>query len=305
MSLTKLKYPVSVEKILRVLKKDGCVILEGLTDINAIISVSNELEPYFNQTPNCEGYFWGYNTKRMGGLIAKSKSSHEFIIHPLILNIVQAILGPYCSRFQLNLTQAIKIEPGEIKQVLHRDHEVFPFEKKGECLINVMWALDDFTGQNGATRVVPGSHVHNLERDPEEGKVVSAEMPRGSALIYLGSLTHSGGANQTNKSRTGMAIGYSLGWLRQAENQYLAIPPEKARNLPNELSSLIGYAIHEPNLGWFEGQDPAVLLNGPRPTTLPARDYIPTAISEKLKARQERLLEEKNLSRIENRKEVA
>ena len=305
MNLTTLKYPVSFEKTLKILKKDGVVILEGLSDQNVINSVSDELEPYFQQTPNCEGYFWGYKTKRMGGLIAKSKSSHGLITHPFILKIVQEILGPYCSRFHLNLTQAIKIEPGEIKQVLHRDHEVFPFEKKGECLINVMWALDDFTELNGATRIVPGSHMLNLERDPEGNQVVSAEMPRGSALIYLGSLTHSGGANRTNKARTGMAIGYSLGWLRQAENQYLALPPEKARRLPKELSSLIGYAIHEPNLGWFEGQDPAVLLNGPRPTTLPAHDYLPTAISEKLKIRQEKLLENENLTRKENRKKVA
>ena len=291
MTLPIINCPVSADEVFRFIKKEGYAIIKGLAPSNVIKAVAGQLEPFFGQTPNCEGYFWGLKTIRMGGIITKSPASHELITHPFILEIVQAVLGPYCSSFQLNLTQAIRIEPGEIKQPLHRDQEVFPYEHPGsECQINVMWALDDFTKENGATRIIPRSHLQKLDRDPPEDQIIPAEMPRGTALIYLGSLTHSGGGNKTTRPRTGLAISYSLGWLRQAENQFLAIPPEIASTLPEQLTSLIGYRIHEPNLGWYEGQDPKILLSGERPVTLPARDYIPRQITEKLKERQEKLL---------------
>jgi ectoine hydroxylase-related dioxygenase (phytanoyl-CoA dioxygenase family) len=116
-----------------------------------------------------------------------------------------------------------------------------------------------------------------------------AEMPRGSLLIYLGSAIHSGGANHTARPRTALINSYSLGWLRQAENLYLSVPPAVARTLPEQLRQLIGYAIHEPQLGWYEGQDPMVALQNDVPDALAARDYMPPVIAEAIRQHYEPL----------------
>ena len=174
--------------------------------------------------------------------------------------------------------QRLVLGPGEQAQIPHRDDVLFPWPHPGaEFLINAMWAVDDFTADNGGTCVWPGSHLQPpFFFKPDYDKVLRARMPRGSVLVYLGSTVHGGGANVSAKARTGLVISYSLGWLRQFENQYLAYPPEIAKTLPPQLQDLIGYSIHRPNLGWYEGQEPKVLFEG-RPDALAAKDYLPVA----------------------------
>ena len=228
--------------------------------------------PFLQKTPYCEGYFVGYGTKRMGGLVIKSPACRELVLNETVLGVMEALLLPFCSRMQLNLTQAIRIWPGELAQVFHRDDELFPYaDKQCEFMVNAHWAYDDFFPENGATRLVPGSHRRPLTRNPDPSEIAYATMPRGSVLIYLGSVVHSGGANTTNLPRTAVTLSYSLGWLRQAENHYLTTPPQVARTLPEKLRALLGYTIHAPNLGWYEGQDPSVVLADAVPSTLPAR----------------------------------
>ena len=165
---------------------------------------------------------------------------------------------------QLNLTQAIRIGPGEPKQIVHRDDAMFPFARQGiEAMINCMWAVDDFTVENGATQVVPGSHRwDDPQRRPSEDEITQGAMKAGSLLVYLGSVIHGGGANTTDKPRTGLVLSYCQGWLRQAENQYLAVPQQQAARFPERLQRLLGYFVHQPNLGCVEGQDPILLLKG-------------------------------------------
>ena len=274
----------SCEAALRILRTDGCIIIRELASRSTMDAIAGELEPYFAETPNGEGYFVGYRTQRMGGLIVKSPSSRPLITHPLVRGIVDAVLGAFCSSHQLNLTQAIRIRPGEAPQVFHKDDELFPFPHDNlECMMNAIWAYDDFTAENGATRLVPGSHLEPVSRMPAEDRVCQAVMPRGSVLIYLGSTLHSGGANRSNRGRTGLTFSYSLGWLRQAENQYLAVPPDVARTLSKDLQALAGYSIHAPNLGWYEGQDPSVVLDTGAPSTLAARDYMPAHLVAQLR----------------------
>ncbi len=278
----------SVEEILEVLKRDGCVIIRKLARPATMDDIARELEPFFGRTPNGEGYFVGRNTKRMGGLIVKSPTCRQLVVHPTILAVMDAILCPHCSSYRLNLTQAIGICPGEVEQIFHKDEELFPFKREGlECMANALWACDDFTEENGATRVVPGSHLREVDRTPPGDQVFQAVMPRGSVLIYLGSLTHSGGANRSDRPRAALTMSYALGWLRQAENQYLAVPPEVARNLPEQLQRLVGYAIHVPNLGWYEGQDPSVVLGSGKSDTLAAGDYMPPELEVSLKEHYE------------------
>jgi ectoine hydroxylase-related dioxygenase (phytanoyl-CoA dioxygenase family) len=186
-------------------------------------------------------------------------------MHPVVLELVDRTLGPQCARFQLSFTQAIKIGPGERAQAVHRDTTMYPFRRPGpEAFVNAIWALTDFSADTGATRIFPGSHRWDEGRLPTaEDECAPAEMPRGSVVVYLGSCFHGGGANVTESThRTGVAFGYTLGWLRQEENQYLAVPPEKARALPIELQRLLGYAEHYPFLGWYEGADPEIASGG-------------------------------------------
>jgi len=266
------------------LRAHGYVLLENAVADATIDAVADDLEPYFAATPRCHGDFYGWNTTRFGSLLLKSPSAQQLVLNRHVLGLVEGVLGTHCDRFQLNLSQAVRIHPGERQQVPHRDEEMWPVAKgRMEYLVNVLWALDDFTQENGATRIWPRSHLEPLDRrvDPKLG--VIAEMPRGSALVFLGSLTHCGGANLSTAARTGVIFSYCLGWLRQYENQYLAYPPEIARAFPEELQALIGYRIHRPNLGGYEGQEPSVLLEGAG-EALPALDALPESTAADIAA---------------------
>lgn len=276
----------------KALKEDGCAILTDIVPRALFDSIERELAPYFQETPNGEGYFWGKRTKRMGGLFVKSYGCRDLATNGAIMELVNTVLLPFCNQVQINLTQAIQIEPGEPEQILHRDDEVFPKVGQGtEMMMNALWALDDFVIENGATRLVPGSHLHEeIDRDPPEDQITYAVMPRGSVLVYLGSLVHGGGANRSGQPRRAVTMSYSLGWLKQAENQYLANPPEVARGFPERLQRLVGYQVHTPNLGWYEGQDPKVLLDGTDSVTMAAQDFLPEESEEILKERYEALV---------------
>jgi ectoine hydroxylase-related dioxygenase (phytanoyl-CoA dioxygenase family) len=195
-----------------------------------------------------------------------------------------------CRGYHLNLTQAIQIGPGEPQQVIHRDDLMFNFTHPDfEAMINTMWAVDDFTAENGATHVVPGSHKWPLDRQAQPHEEVQGVMKAGSVLIWLGSLQHGGGANRTSRPRTGVVHSYNLGWLRQAEPQYLAVPREIARTLPERLQRVLGYFVHEPNLGSVEGQDPIGLLNGKLTVNGHFTEFLPEEVRPLLAEHRARL----------------
>jgi ectoine hydroxylase-related dioxygenase (phytanoyl-CoA dioxygenase family) len=156
--------------------------------------------------------------------------------------------------------------------------------KTFELMVNVMWALDDFTPDNGATRLAPGSHHwERAEVEQYEDGIVEAAAPAGSAIIWLGSLLHGGGANRSSKPRRGLVVSYSLAWLAPAEKLLLSIPPDVARALPERLQRLIGYQVHRPNLGWVEGRDPHEWLHGQIGALAPARDNLTPMQDEMLR----------------------
>jgi ectoine hydroxylase-related dioxygenase (phytanoyl-CoA dioxygenase family) len=177
-------------------------------------------------------------------------------MHPLALGVADAVLSPWCERYQLMLTQIIRLMPGQEAQPLHRDRWAFTYKPLPiEPQLNLIWALTDFTEANGATVVAPGSHRWPYERMPEAAETTQAVMRRGSALIYTGTVVHGGGANRSDAPRLGLNINYCLGWLRQEENQYLACPPEVARTLESELAALVGYAQGSYALGYYSRPD--------------------------------------------------
>jgi ectoine hydroxylase-related dioxygenase (phytanoyl-CoA dioxygenase family) len=273
-----------------ILERDGCVIIENVLDRRQVKTLAAELAPHFDEVPTCAGDFYGYATKRVSGLAAKSPMCQAMIVHPSILGVMDHFLLKGCRGYHLNLTQAIRIGPGEPQQVIHRDDLMFNFaHPEFEAMINTMWAVDDFTKENGATHVVPGSHKWPLDRQAQPHEEAQGPMKRGSVLIWLGSLQHGGGANRTDKTRTGIVHSYSLGWLRQAEPQHLAVPLEIAKKLPEKLQRVLGYFVHEPNLGSVEGQDPIGILTGNLAVNGHFREFLPEEVRPLLAEHRARL----------------
>jgi len=242
--------------IATVLREDGCVIISNLVRPEDMDRIMAELESHVAATRGGDTDFLGHATRRTGALIARSPSVRSLVTHPTILNALDIALGDHGSTFQIDLTQLVDIGPGEPGQAIHRDQwsfDHFPFPTGFEAEIATMWAVTDFTEEMGATRVIVGSHL--WEGDPAEADpalTTGAVMSKGSVLLYGGSIYHGGGANKSDVHRVGINIGYSLGWLRQEENQYLACPPEIARTLPEGLLRLMGYQRGAVALGYVD-----------------------------------------------------
>ena len=271
------------------LEQDGYCIIRNVISTDLVAALNGDLAERFARTPFCEGGFYGERTKRFGGVLKRSAAADAFVRHPLILAIVQGVLGPWCDRFQLNLTQALQIHPGQDAQFAHRDQDMWGGPKgEMEYLVNVMWPLGPYRRENGATVVFPGSQNGGDGDRP----AVHAEMDPGDVLLFLGSTLHGGGANATDAPRTGMIVSYSLGWLKPYENQWLVYPPEIARTFPRELAQLVGYQQHRPNLGNYEGRCPSVLLDGDPDEFLGAVDELLPHQLEALRARRAALAAE-------------
>ena len=274
-----------IKQILEILEQDGCIVIENAIEFDKLKRLKMELQPHLQETPNCNGDFYGHKTKRVSSLVGKSAICREITIDPKILTIMDEFLLRSCQEYQLNLTQAIQIGPGEPQQLIHPDDPMFPFQLNfnEEKMINCMWAIDDFTEENGATHIVPGSHKWERQdllplRQPEEHEIIQGTMPAGSVLIYFASLLHGGGANKTNAPRTGMVTSYCLGWLRQSENQYLAVSQDLAKTFPSRLQRLMGYFVHAPNLGQVEGRDPIEALKYADITNKGFDEFLPEEV---------------------------
>jgi len=251
--LIHLPFDTSAQTIVDILQRDGGVIIDNVLSSDALIQLKTEMAPFVDAGRTGRDAFTGHQTTRFGALIARSPACGKIALHPLIHTACELYLGPYCETHQLNFSQAISIGPGESGQSLHRDRGVWGthLPRSIEPQFSTVWALTDFTQANGATRIVPGSHLWEDERTPKESEVCSAEMSAGSVLIYNGSLIHGGGANQSQQSRLGVFLHYTLGWLRQEENQYLSCPPDMAKTLTPELRALLGYTKSGYALGFF------------------------------------------------------
>jgi len=261
----------SADDVAAVLADDGCVSVAELVSPQVMDDIHREMAPYIEATPMGPDDFSGHRTRRTGSMIARSRSFRPLANHPLVTGTLDRVLGDHATSYQLHLTQVIDIGPGEPGQLVHRDQwafDFFPFPSGYEVECHVMWAMTDFTELNGATRVIPGSHKWEDKLRPAYDETVPAEMPKGSVFVYVGSVYHGGGANRSDEHRLGINVGYTLSWLRQEENQYLACPPDVARTLPVELVKLAGYQRGAYALGYYADlQDPLEAVHGPRGET--------------------------------------
>ncbi|GAK44506.1 phytanoyl-CoA dioxygenase [Tepidicaulis marinus] len=246
------------DDILTILKRDGALILKDVLSPDEVKAALGELMPYIEATDYGRDDFTGRKTTRTGALVARSQKVRDMVMHPAILEAAQSFLKPFCERIQLHLTQVIRIRPGQPKQPIHRDRWAWgTYMKDLEPQFNTIWAMTDFTKENGATQVCPGSLGWPDNYQPKDEEIGYAEMSAGSVLIYSGGVFHGGGANTSNGDRIGINLTYTLGWLRQEENQYLSCPPEIAKTLPPELQALIGYAMGSYALGYYTPPLPA------------------------------------------------
>jgi ectoine hydroxylase-related dioxygenase (phytanoyl-CoA dioxygenase family) len=244
----------------RRLDEDGYAIVEGVLPREEAAAIGAELRRLLQPVPEGRNFFEGFKTRRLYAIYGKTRVLDELTVHPLVLGALEHVLGPH---FQLSGPTGIEIGPGEVEQVLHRDDDIYPIARPHPQIVtNVMWAFDDFTRENGATRLVAGSQ-NDLVPPPDDAPMTYAEMPMGSVMIYIGSLWHGGGANQTDKPRLGAAIEYAASWLRAQETQLLCVPPDVARTLPKRLRELLGYNVYPPFVGYVDGRHPERVLGLP------------------------------------------
>ncbi|MEM7638497.1 MAG: phytanoyl-CoA dioxygenase family protein [Pseudomonadota bacterium] len=241
------------DALVEALKSDGACIVEGVLDAAALTQMKAECMPYIDATETGRDDFTGRKTTRTGALVARSATCRDVVMNPTIVGGAKQFLEPYCETIQLHLTQFIRIQPGQPVQPLHRDRLAWGgyLLPDLEPQFNTIWAITDFTKENGATNVIPGSNNWDPDRHPSRDEVEYAEMKAGSVLVYSGSVVHSGGANVSDQERIGLNITYALGWLRQEENQYLSCPPEIAKDFDPELQAMLGYAMGSYALGYF------------------------------------------------------
>lgn len=241
------------------LRRDGYSVVESLLDAGEVASIKAELRRIIAATPTGRNDFEGYQTRRIYALFAKTRMFDPLAVHPLLLSVLDSILG---GSYHLSAPTGIDIAPGEKPQFLHTDDSIYPLPRPHpEVVLNSMWAFDDFTADNGATRVVPGSHMWTDRKPIDPDETVTITMPAGSVLFIAGNLWHGGGANDTDQPRLGVLLEYAAGWLRQQENHILAVPPDVVRTLEPRLQELLGYNIHPPFVGYVDGRHPRRVLD--------------------------------------------
>ncbi len=246
------------DAVVDTLRRDGYAIVPGLLPPAAVAAARDDLRRILADVPPGRNPFEGTRTRRIYALFAKTRTLDGAVLDPLVLAVMEEVLG----HFQLSAPTGIDIQPGEAAQILHYDDAIYPVPRPhDEIVLNTMWALEDFTEANGATRVIPGSHRWADQRPGSETPTVPAEMAAGSVMFYLGSLWHGGGANRTDRPRLGVVLEYAASWVRPQENHFLGVPPGLARQLPERLQELLGYNIRPPFMGYVDGRHPLRALN--------------------------------------------
>ncbi len=246
---------------LKALEKQGYTILQRLISPSLMAQIRDELEPYFQQKLMGRNNFEGHATERVYALLAKSPSMARLIEHPDVLALLDQCLP---KNYLLSAALAINVHPGETPQPWHIDDGAgglgIPKPRKAFGM-STIWAFDDFTQENGATEIVPGSHLWDDQRQPTDADIHQVIMPAGSVLVFQGTLLHRGGANRSSTKRLAITPQYCAPGLRQIENMVLAVPGELAKGYSPRIQSMLGYNVIDPGfMGYVDGQHPRRLL---------------------------------------------
>jgi phenylpropionate dioxygenase-like ring-hydroxylating dioxygenase large terminal subunit/ectoine hydroxylase-related dioxygenase (phytanoyl-CoA dioxygenase family) len=248
----------SIDELSAALDAAGCLVVTDAADESTCASVVRELAAHMDVAPlamddDPESFYPG-NTRRVTALAARSRTVGELILHETPTGLCDRFLTPNAEfGYQLHVTAALEVGPGAREQILHREEDTFTYFElpRPNIILASMWAISDFRAENGATLIVPGSHRWPADRVAEPHEIVRAEMPAGSILFWAGGTLHGAGANTSDEWRYGVILTYSLGWVRQEENQYLDVTPQVAEQLSPELRKMIGYDMHRA-LGFYD-----------------------------------------------------
>jgi ectoine hydroxylase-related dioxygenase (phytanoyl-CoA dioxygenase family) len=259
----------TVDDVVAAMDEHGYAVVERLLPPEQVASVRADLALVLDAIPYGRNDFEGHHTKRIYNLFAKTRVMDEIALHPMLVGVLDQMLGHY----QFSAPVGIEIGPGEAAQVIHQDDIVYPLPwPHPTVLVNTMWAFDDFTEANGATRIIPGSHRRE-DFDPapvvERAHPVSVEMPAGSAIFYPGTVLHGGGANRTDRPRLGVILEFIAAWLRPQENHLIGVPRSIVRDLPPRLQELLGWNVYPAFVGNVDGRHPRKYLDETRPDGLP------------------------------------
>lgn len=245
------------------IERDGYTIVRDAIEPDLVGELDEDLlrlERELGVSP-ANNAFEGTRTIRIYNLLARGRLYERIPAHPRVLPIVEGVLDRGCLISSLS---SISIDPGETEQPIHADDQLIALAKPHAPVVcNTMWALTEFSEENGATRVVPGSHKADLS--PDYGRAydsAAAEMPAGAVLIWHGSLWHGGGANRSGRRRVGVAMNYCAGFIRQQENQQLGIPLDTIRRFDPRLQELVGFGTYNGLIGHIDRQTPAERLLG-------------------------------------------
>ena len=240
------------------LDEAGCLVVTDAFDASAGERIRTEIEPHLperggaTELDDPDAFYPGH-TRRTTALVARSEQVRDLVVHPISKALCDHHLLPNCEQYRLHVTAALEVGPGARKQILHREEDSFPFfaPPRPNLILASMWAVTDFRVDNGGTQLVPGSHRWGADREARPEEIVQAEMPACSVLYWLGGTLHGAGANTSDDWRYGVILTYSLGWLRQEENQGLDVPPRVANELSPELQALTSRTMCGP-LGFFD-----------------------------------------------------
>ena len=266
--LPRLGASAPVSEVIAALDGAGCAVIESLVSPAAVAAVLGDLAPYMEATATGQDEISGALTRRTGAVPSRSPASWEMLQHPTVLAIAEHYLAAPDERFHICTAVTSDLLPGQRAQPIHRDQWTyggFPWPRGFEVEINILWAMQEFTADNGATRVIPGSHLYDDGLELEQSVTVPATAPIGSAIVVLGSCYHGAGSNTSDMNRVALSVAYQRAWLRQGENQYLNCPPDVARTMPEGFVRLLGYQRGCMALGyWRDGEDPMAAVHPDR-----------------------------------------
>ncbi|EUA88002.1 phytanoyl-CoA dioxygenase family protein [Mycobacterium ulcerans str. Harvey] len=242
----------TIEADMAALDRDGYVIWENLLSAEQCRLIQEVVRPWLEHTGR--NSFEGRRTQRIYSVLSRTRVCDRLADHPRVLAVLDRILMP---NYLLSALQAINILPGEDAQLPHHDDGFYPIPRpRAPLAAATIWAIDDFTADNGATVVIPGSHRWGRRPPGPDDQVLPVVMPAGSCVFFVGTLWHGGGANTSTSERLAVTAQYCEPWLRPMEAYILSISREIARAVSDDIRRMLGYSIHPPFVGAVDGLHP-------------------------------------------------
>jgi ectoine hydroxylase-related dioxygenase (phytanoyl-CoA dioxygenase family) len=275
----------------RRLDADGYCVIEGVLSPSEVAALKARLvEQAAGERARGLAFHDGGPARpnqRVWMLLNKGRVFRDLMLHPIVEALMGHLLGPdfLISSFTANIAH-----PGGEPMVLHTDQGYVGFWTPKPLVANIAWMLDDFTDANGATRLVPKSHLDQTATPrsssyvpdqpanmPTQDDTIAAEAPAGSILCFDGRLWHGTGANRTDKPRHALLSYHCRPFIRSQENFVLGLDPAiRAAERPALLNRL-GFATWA-GLGRVESPRPATpLFVSPGAVTALAADGTPLA----------------------------